>query len=256
MPARPPRRRKPRTRANDACRTGRLTRRGAVCHAGGRCRGLRGRAGASSAASPALNPISHGLPGTPRRHRCRAPAAARPAKAGSRATSRPWRGCRWRSSASRCAPATAQEAAAGDSAVPFSIQSVSKLFSLTLAMRLLGEALWERIDREPSGNPFNSLVQLESEQGMPRNPFINAGAIAVSDRLVSELGAGAKASLLEMLSEPGRRADRLRRGGRRLGGGHRLSQHRAGQLHEELRQASTTTSAPCSTSTSTSARCA
>ena len=75
------------------------------------------------------------------------------------------------------------EAAAGESAVPFSIQSVSKLFALTLGMRLLGDALWERIHREPSGNPF-----------------INAGAIAVSDRLVSTLVAGAKAGLLEMLS--------------------------------------------------------
>ena len=93
-----------------------------------------------------------------------------------------------------------EEAGAGDSEVPFSIQSVSKLFALTLAMRLLGDALWERIHREPSGNPFNSLLQLESEQGIPRNPFINAGAIAVSDRLLSVLGGGAKASLLEMLS--------------------------------------------------------
>src|SRR6185295_19583836 len=88
----------------------------------------------------------------------------------------------------------------GDSDVRFSIQSCSKLFALTLAMREIGEALWERIHREPSGNPFNSLLQLESEQGIPRNPFINAGAIAVSDRLLSVLGAGAKASLLEMLS--------------------------------------------------------
>jgi len=95
---------------------------------------------------------------------------------------------------------TGEQAAAGDSAVPFSIQSVSKLFTLTLAMRLLGDALWERIHREPSGNPFNSLLQLESEQGVPRNPFINAGAIAVSDRLLSTLGAGAKDGLLEMLS--------------------------------------------------------
>ena len=93
-----------------------------------------------------------------------------------------------------------EEAGAGDSEVPFSIQSVSKLFALTLAMRLLGDALWERIHREPSGNPFNSLLQLESEQGIPRNPFINAGAIAVSDRLFSVLGGGAKAGLLEMLS--------------------------------------------------------
>ncbi len=90
------------------------------------------------------------------------------------------------------------EAAAGDAAVPFSIQSVSKLFSLTLAMRLLGDSLWERIHREPSGNPFNSLVQLESEQGVPRNPFINAGAIAVGDRLCSV--GRPKERLLEMLS--------------------------------------------------------
>ncbi len=95
---------------------------------------------------------------------------------------------------------TGEQAAAGDSDVPFSIQSVSKLFTLTLAMCLLGDALWERIHREPSGNPFNSLLQLEAEQGMPRNPFINAGAIAVADRLVSTLGANAGSALLEMLS--------------------------------------------------------
>lgn len=81
--------------------------------------------------------------------------------------------------------ADGQEVASGDSATPFSIQSVSKLFSLTLGVRALDEKLWERIGREPSGNPFNSLVQLEREQGVPRNPFINAGAIAVADRLLS-----------------------------------------------------------------------
>jgi glutaminase len=91
-----------------------------------------------------------------------------------------------------------QEAHAGDSATPFSIQSLSKLFTLTLGMRGLGEALWERIGREPSGNPFNSLVQLESEHGIPRNPFINAGAIAVTDRLVSLFDA--KAGMLALLS--------------------------------------------------------
>ncbi|MET0540451.1 MAG: glutaminase [Variovorax sp.] len=90
------------------------------------------------------------------------------------------------------------EACAGDAMEPFSIQSVSKLFTLTLAMQHLGERLWERIGREPSGNPFNSLVQLESEQGKPRNPFINAGAIAVADRLVS-LG-DAKADILALMS--------------------------------------------------------
>jgi glutaminase len=80
---------------------------------------------------------------------------------------------------------------AGDAATPFSIQSVSKLFTLTSAMRHMGEELWERIGREPSGNPFNSLVQLENEQGKPRNPFINAGAIAVADRLVSRARSSA-----------------------------------------------------------------
>lgn len=90
------------------------------------------------------------------------------------------------------------EAAAGDSETPFSIQSISKLFSLTLCLQLIGDALWERLGREPSGNPFNSLVQLENEQGKPRNPFINAGAIAVADRLVSQ--GHSEADLTAMLS--------------------------------------------------------
>jgi glutaminase len=91
-----------------------------------------------------------------------------------------------------------EEAFAGDSGTPFSIQSISKLFTLALGMRELGEALWDRIGREPSGNAFNSLVQLESEQGLPRNPFINAGAIAVTDRLLGAMDA--KAGLLALLS--------------------------------------------------------
>jgi glutaminase len=69
----------------------------------------------------------------------------------------------------------------GDAAVPFSIQSISKVFMLTLALGKVGEGLWKRVGREPSGNSFNSIVQLEQEAGIPRNPFINAGAIAVAD---------------------------------------------------------------------------
>ena len=92
-----------------------------------------------------------------------------------------------------------EEFCAGDAATRFSIQSISKLFSLTLAMRHVGDDLWQRIGREPSGNPFNSLVQLESEQGVPRNPFINAGAIAVADRLVTHC-ANARADVLTLLS--------------------------------------------------------
>lgn len=67
----------------------------------------------------------------------------------------------------------------------FSIQSISKLFSLTLAFRLAGASLWERVGREPSGSPFNSLVQLEYEKGIPRNPFINAGALVIADIILS-----------------------------------------------------------------------
>ena len=73
----------------------------------------------------------------------------------------------------------------GDSAELFSIQSVSKLFTLTLAMQLEGDAIWKRIGREPSGTAFNSLVQLEYENGIPRNPFINAGALVVIDMIMS-----------------------------------------------------------------------
>lgn len=75
--------------------------------------------------------------------------------------------------------------ARGDAETPFSIQSVSKVFTLTLALGKVGDTLWRRVGREPSGNPFNSIIQLEHERGIPRNPFINAGAIVVTDVLLS-----------------------------------------------------------------------
>ena len=74
---------------------------------------------------------------------------------------------------------------AGDADEPFSIQSVSKIFTLTLALGKIGNALWNRVGREPSGSAFNSIVQLEHENGIPRNPFINAGAIVVADTILS-----------------------------------------------------------------------
>lgn len=73
----------------------------------------------------------------------------------------------------------------GDSRERFSIQSISKVFTLTMAMDLLGDELWTRVDREPSGDPFNSLVQLEYEKGIPRNPFMNAGALVTADVILS-----------------------------------------------------------------------
>ena len=73
---------------------------------------------------------------------------------------------------------------AGDADVAFSVQSISKVFTLALALRHGGvDRLWARVGREPSGDPFNSIALLEREQGVPRNPFINAGAIVVADLL-------------------------------------------------------------------------
>ncbi|MGF1500682.1 MAG: glutaminase A [Paracoccaceae bacterium] len=80
--------------------------------------------------------------------------------------------------------ADGREYATGDADRPFSIQSISKLFLLGLAMEWVAEGLWARVGREPSGMRFNSLIQLETEGGIPRNPFINAGAIVVTDHLM------------------------------------------------------------------------
>jgi glutaminase len=75
----------------------------------------------------------------------------------------------------------------GDYLDKFSIQSIAKVFSLCIAYRILGETIWDRIGVEPSGTSFNSLVQLEADKGIPRNPFINAGALVVCDILISHL---------------------------------------------------------------------
>ncbi|MDR6301257.1 glutaminase [Mesonia maritima] len=74
----------------------------------------------------------------------------------------------------------------GDSEEKFSIQSISKVFTLALAKKI-GKKIWRRVDVEPSGDPFNSLTQLEKEKGIPRNPFINAGSLVVADILITHL---------------------------------------------------------------------
>jgi glutaminase len=86
----------------------------------------------------------------------------------------------------------------GDWRQPFSAQSITKVFTLALDLAREGDELWEHVGREPSGNAFNSLVQLEYENGIPRNPFINAGALVVTDRLQTQTGDAA-GSLLEFL---------------------------------------------------------
>ncbi len=90
----------------------------------------------------------------------------------------------------------------GDWERPFSVQSISKVFTLALALSR-GDSVWARVGREPSGDPFNSLVQLEHEDGIPRNPFINAGALVVTDELACE-GDAADALLAFLRHESGR----------------------------------------------------
>ncbi len=73
----------------------------------------------------------------------------------------------------------------GDAHTPFSLQSITKLFAFVLALKTVGDDLWRRVGREPSGAAFNSMVQLETEKGIPRNPFINAGALVITDILTT-----------------------------------------------------------------------
>ena len=100
--------------------------------------------------------------------------------------------------------ADGREVAAGDADLPFSIQSVSKVFALVEALARDADAVWTRVGREPSGSAFNSIVQLEAEGGRPRNPFINAGAIAVTDLLSAgddpRAGVGAILRLIRQLA--------------------------------------------------------
>ncbi|MEQ8284902.1 glutaminase [Thalassospira sp.] len=93
-----------------------------------------------------------------------------------------------------------QEFAIGMADQPFSIQSISKMFALVLAQRAHGDALWQAVRREPSGSAFNSLIQLEQENGVPRNPFINAGAIRVADLITSRY-ANPDRSVAEFLGQ-------------------------------------------------------
>ncbi len=91
----------------------------------------------------------------------------------------------------------------GDARERFSIQSVSKVYTLTLAMEAIGDDLWKRVDREPSGDPFNSLIQLEYEKGIPRNPFMNAGALISADVILSNYDEPEKALLEFMCARSG-----------------------------------------------------
>jgi len=86
----------------------------------------------------------------------------------------------------------------GDAEIRFSIQSMAKVLSLSFVLSKLGDKLWSRMDFEPSGSAFNSLVQLESEAGIPRNPLINAGAIVICD-ILCDLFENPKGELLSYI---------------------------------------------------------
>ncbi len=92
------------------------------------------------------------------------------------------------------------EFSVGDSATKFTIQSISKVFTLAMAISKIEEKIWERVGREPSGTAFNSLIQLEQERGIPRNPFINAGALVVTDMLM-DLFPRPKQSILDFVRD-------------------------------------------------------
>jgi glutaminase len=85
----------------------------------------------------------------------------------------------------------------------FSIQSISKLFTLALAVDLLGDDVWARIGRSPTNAAFNALGWLETERGHPYNPFVNAGALSVSDLIMNRMATPLPALLAFM----GRAAD-------------------------------------------------
>ena len=81
----------------------------------------------------------------------------------------------------------------------FPIQSISKVFALSLALEKLGDTVFERVGREPSGDPFNSVIDLERTRGIPRNPFINAGALVIVDMLVEQFGDSARDAVINLV---------------------------------------------------------
>lgn len=96
--------------------------------------------------------------------------------------------------------AEGDEYGVGDYQVPFSIQSISKVLALAKAMSFEGSNVWERVDVEPSGNPFNHLSLLELEEGIPRNPLINSGAIVIADILFTHMD-DPKAEFLQFIRD-------------------------------------------------------
>jgi glutaminase len=103
----------------------------------------------------------------------------------------------------------------GDADEGFSVQSITKVFALGLALNRFGDEVWTRVGKEPSGTPFNHLSQLEAEGGVPRNPFINAGALAITDHLLDTVKDPPSWCAASRASWPARRSRSTRRSPRR-----------------------------------------
>jgi glutaminase len=90
---------------------------------------------------------------------------------------------------------------AGEAREAFPLQSIAKVFALTMALRACGDDVWKRVGREPSGDPFSSIIDLERFKGVPRNPFINAGALVTVDMVLSQpKGHGGAASVRDFVA--------------------------------------------------------
>lgn len=76
----------------------------------------------------------------------------------------------------------------GDTKTRFSIQSISKVISLAVALELCGfDMVFQNVGMEPSGDAFNSMVKLEYAHSVPYNPMINAGAIVIASYLARRI---------------------------------------------------------------------
>ena len=72
--------------------------------------------------------------------------------------------------------------------VRFTMQSISKVLMLILALELCGlKEVFEKVGAEPSGEAFNSLVELDLNDSRPYNPLINSGALAICSLLLNEI---------------------------------------------------------------------
>ena len=88
----------------------------------------------------------------------------------------------------------------GDVDHPFSLQSISKALTYGMALDDLGTAaVLEKIDVEPSGDPFNE-ISLQSGTGRPDNPMINAGAIATTSLIKGRGGRDRMGRILTAFS--------------------------------------------------------